>query len=150
MRCAITLISILALVGANGCSDSKKRRRAATIAKLAKTDCKVIAARARRCDSAVRKAADAKQLQTGKKHLAMISTLALTSFKDLSRCRKFVRQRVGFLKKDCKKYEGAADFCRLAQDRYLAGLKALNRCFASEDCKTIAECYVKSYEDITR
>lgn len=147
MRFAVALVSLLTLAGASGCSDAKKqKRRATTLSKLAKTDCKAIAVKATRCDSAVRKAADAKQRKTGKKHLSLMVTLGLVSFKSVSRCQKYVRQRVRYLRKSCKKYASAADFCRTAQRKYLRGLKALNKCFASDDCDEIAACYVKLHE----
>ncbi len=146
MRSVVALVSVLALLGGSACDEGKNKRRAATLAKLAKTDCKAIAAKAKRCDSAVRKAAERQQQKTGKKHLALTLTLGLTAYKSVTRCQRHVSQRVGFLKKDCKKFAKSvksADFCRIAQRRYLRELKALNHCFTSDDCKAIATCYVQ-------
>jgi len=150
MRILAVPVVLLLVAGSGGCPKSqeqqqKQKRRAATLAKLAKTDCKTIAARAKRCDSAVRKAADLKQEKTGEKHLSLMVTLGLTGFKDENRCQKYVRQRVRFLRKSCKKYASAADVCRSAQRKYLEGLKTLNKCFLSDDCEKIATCYVKNY-----
>lgn len=146
MRSIVIPVAVLLMTTTAGCPKSKKqKRREATLAKLAKTDCKAIAAKAKRCDSAVRKAADEKQRKTGKKHLSMMVTLGLAAFKDLSRCQKYVRQRVRFLRKNCKKYASAADFCRKAKGKYLLGLKTLNKCFVSDDCNQIATCYVDNY-----
>jgi len=148
MRFVAVLVAVLLLTVAAGCSDSKKqKRRAATLARLAKIDCRTVAARATRCDSAVRRAADEKQRKTGKKNLSLRVTLGLTAFKSESRCRKYVRQRVAFLRKNCKRYGAAADVCRKAQHKYLRGLEALDKCFASEDCDKIAACYVERYAD---
>lgn len=148
MRLIAIWVAVLGVATTIGCSDSRKqKRRAVTLAKLAKTDCKAIAAKATRCDSAVRRAADEKQRKTGKKHLSLMVTLGLTAFKSVSRCQKHVRQRVQFLRKNCNKYASAADVCRTAQGKYFRGLKALNRCFASDDCDKIAACYVESYSD---
>jgi len=146
MRSVVTVLSVLALMGGGACGDSKKqKRRAATLARLAKTDCKTIVAKAKRCDSAVREAADRLQAKTGEKHQSMFVTLGLLAFKSIGRCQKHVRQRVAFLKKNCKKYTGAAGVCKIAQRRYFRGLKALNVCFASDDCNVIAKCYVDNY-----
>ncbi len=144
MRSIVVLGLLLVLAEAGGCSASKKqKRRVATIAKLAKTDCVAIAAKAKRCDSAVRRAADRKQSRTGKKHLSMMVTLGLAAFKSVSRCQKHVSQRVKFLGKNCKKYGKSAEFCRIAQRKYLRELKALNKCFAFDGCEHIAVCYVE-------
>jgi hypothetical protein len=146
MRFLAMTVAVLLMMMTGGCSKTKKqKRREATLAKLAKTDCKAIAAKAKRCDSAVRKAADEKQRKTGKKHLSMMVTLGLAAFKDLSRCQKYVRLRVRFLRKSCKKYASAADFCRTAQRKYLQGLETINKCFASNDCNQIATCYVENF-----
>jgi hypothetical protein len=146
MRSAAVLVSLLLLGGAGGCHDSKKKmRREATIARLAKMDCKAIAEKATRCDTAVRKAADERQRKSGKKHLSLTVTLSLTGFKSVSRCLRHVEQRVRFLRKSCSKYGIAADVCVKAQDRYLSGLRALHRCFAFDECAKIAACYVESH-----
>ncbi len=148
MRSIVVLVFLGALAGASGCSESPTpKRRAATLARLAKTDCRAIAAKAKRCDSAVRRAADYEQSQTQKKHFSMMVTLGLATFKSVSRCQKYVRQRVTFLRKNCKKYGKSAAFCRLAQGRYLRGLKAINKCFAFDGCDQIAACYLKHHGD---
>ncbi len=77
----------------------------------------------------------------------MMVTLGLAAFKSVSRCQKHVRQRVRFLRKSCKKYGKSAEFCRMAQGKYLRGLKALNKCFAFDGCEHIAACYVKEIGD---
>jgi hypothetical protein len=148
MRSAVVLVSMLVFVGTCACGESQKpKRRVATLARLAKTDCVAIAAKATRCDSAVRRAADKAQSQTGKKHLSMMLTLGLTAFKSVSRCRKYVQQRVTFMRRSCQKYGKSEAFCRTAQSKYLRGLNALNKCFAFDGCEQIAACYVKHHAD---
>ncbi len=120
------------------------------IAQAQGTDCVSIAAKATRCDSAVRRMADKLEELTRARYLSLEVTLGLLAFKSASGCRAHVRRRVAFLKKSCRKLGDAVDLCRRTQRRHVKSLAVLRSCFASEDCETIAACYVGRYAPLSR
>jgi len=69
---------------------------------------------------------------------------------EAKKCQKTVDDRIRYLKKNCKKYGSkmAEDMCRSQQRRYVDMLKALNECFAADDCTKIANCLLKKYVPI--
>ncbi|MFH2009041.1 MAG: hypothetical protein ABI333_20795 [bacterium] len=145
----ITLAVLCVALGVGtGCDElTRKKRREATIKKLEKTDCKSIVAKVRRCKKAISDAGEKLERASGKKHISVMVELNAHVMSKEDKCLKAVAARIRYLRKDCLKYGSklAQDTCQEVQRRHVDLLKALNDCFAADDCGKIAACFVKRY-----